>query len=526
MNLLAREIVLIAINNKIHSQKELYSIQREIAKKNNSQFIPNDLLLKQYRKITKKEGIGENEKILSLFRLKATRSLSGIVVVSVLTKPYDCPGKCIYCPTEKGTPKSYLKNEPAVARALLCNFNPYTQVQARLKSLYDIGHPVSKINIRIVGGTWSYYDKKYQLWFIKELFRATNSFGNRKKTEINLSLEKQQEKNEKAKSKIVEISIETRPDYINIEEIKRLRKYGITKVELGIQSIYDDVLKYNKRGHLNLENIKATKILKDAGFKVSYQVMLNLPKSNFKRDLKMFKKIFNDKKYKPDYLKIYPLAIVKSAKVYKDYKEGKLMIYNKNQLVKLIKKIKCMIPYFIRIERIIRDIPANEIVTGGAKITNLRQVIINEMKKENLACKCIRCRQIKDNFKNDKLKIFVDKYKSSEGKEFFITCETNDRQKLASILRLRISPNYDLNILKNSAIIREIHTYGMQTGVSKKLKTSPQHKGYGKKMIATAEKITKKNGLKKIAVISGVGVRPYFRSLGYRLKDSYMVKEL
>jgi len=532
INSLAREIVLIVIKRKTKNLRDLYKIQREIAKKNNSQFIPNDVLIKQYRKILKEKGIEENEKILSLFRLKATRSLSGIVVVSVLTKPYNCPGKCLYCPTESGTPKSYLKNEPAVARALLCNYNPYTQVFARLKSLNDIGHSIDKINIRIIGGTWSYYDKKYQNWFIKQLFKAVNDFGRTRKSDLNKSLEQLQKQNEKAKSRIVEISIETRPDFINVNEIKRLRKYGVTKVELGIQSIYDDVLRFNRRGHLNDKNIQATKILKDAGFKISYQVMPNLPKSNFKRDLKMFEQVFENENHKPDYLKIYPLAIVKSAPIYKKYKKGSLKVYSKKDLIKLIKKIKTSVPYFVRIERIIRDIPASDIVEGGAKITNLRQIIATEMKKENKQCKCIRCRQITNNFKNDDFKLFIDEYNASDGKEYFISYETKNRKKLASILRLRIPSQYFekkkhfLNILNDAAIIREIHTYGLQTEVSKNQKTSPQHKGYGKKMLKKAEQIVKENGLKKIAVISGVGARPYFRALGYKLKDSYMVKNL
>jgi len=259
--------------------------------------------------LVKKKTLSRSEFLEKFLRTRPIRSLSGIINISVLTKPYPCPGKCIYCPNQKGIPKSYLKGEPAVQRAILTNFDPYLQVQTRLKSLEKTGHPVDKIELRIIGATWSYYLKRYQTWFVKECFRAANNFPKSSTAVAKIrksKLKELQKKNEKANCRMIGITIETRPDYINIKEIKRMRKLGITRVELGVQSIYDDILKLNRRGHNIQSTIKATKLLKDAGFKVSYQMMPNLPGSNFKRDVKMFRELFSNSDFKPDLLKIYP----------------------------------------------------------------------------------------------------------------------------------------------------------------------------------------------------------------------------
>ena len=432
--------------------------------------------------------------------------MSGIVNVSVLTKPYACPGRCIYCPSQKGVPKSYLKKEPAVQRALLNNFDPYLQVETRLKSLKATGHPIDKIELRIIGGTWSCYDKKYQTQFILQCFNICNN----KKSK---SLEKAQKLNEKAKSRIIGITIETRPDYINEKEIKRLRELGVTRVELGVQSIYDDVLRLNRRNQDISDVIKGTQLLKDAGFKVSFQMMPNLYGSTFKKDVEMFKELFTNQDFQPDLLKIYPLALVKEASLYKIYKQKKFKLYNEKELIKLLIEIKKHIPYYVRIERIIRDIPSEYIITGGVKTSNLREIIQRKTK-----CKCIRCREIKGDYIKEKLYLFRQNYNASNSKEIFLSFENKDRTHLYSLLRLRI--------LKDSAIIREVHTYGQMVPLSEKRK-APQHKGLGKKLIKEAEKIAKKEFNKnEMLIISGIGVRPYYRKQGYKLKDTYMIKKL
>ena len=462
---------------------------------------------------------------------RKVRSLSGIVNVSVLTKPYPCPGKCIYCPIQKGIPKSYLKDEPAVMRAIANNFSPYKQTQARIKALKNTGHPIDKIEIRIIGGTWSYYPKKYQEWFVEECFRACNEFSRKiNKNVKRRSLKKEQKKNEKSKCKIVGMSIETRPDFINEKEVKKLRLLGVTMVEIGVQSIYDDVLTINKRGHDVDSVIKATEILKNYGFKVLYQMMPNLLGSTVKRDKEMFEFLFTKQEFQPDLLKIYPCVLLKETPLYKIWLEKKYKPYSKKQLIGLLKSIKKKIPYYVRIQRIIRDIPSQNIVVGPGKISNLRQIIARDMEKENWRCNCIRCREVRENYNpKEKIYLYRQEYEASNGKEIFLSYESKDRTKLYSLLRLRISytkrkPVFP--VLKNSAIIRELHTYGRLVPISQKEK-APQHRGLGKKLIAEAEKITKNEfKLKKVAVISGVGVREYYRKLGYRLKDTYMVKYL
>ena len=472
-----------------------------------------------------------------MLKTRPIRSLSGIVNISVLTKPYPCPGRCLYCPIEKGIPKSYVSGEPAVERAKKLKFNPYLQVKRRIEMLAIEGHPTDKVELRIVGGTWSYYPKKYQLWFVKKCFEACNG-------KMAGNLKKSQKLNEKAKHRIVGLSIETRPDFVNIEEINKfdsaasaaeikwLRELGVTMVELGVQSIYDDVLKLNIRGHGAKETILATKLLKDAGFKVLYQMMPNLPGSNLKRDEEMFEELFKNPDFQPDLLKIYPCAILKTAPLYKWYLKKKYKPYSEKQLIGLFKKIKNAIPYYVRIQRISRDIPSLKIVAGPAKISNLRQMLADSMKKESWQCRCIRCREVREKYDpKEKLYLFRQDYKASGGKEIFLSLENpgsrtsvhygaGKNRKLYSLLRLRITST-------GGVIIRELHTYGPLVSIGKKERQKTQHIGLGKKLMAKAEEIVKKEfKLNKIVVISGIGVRNYFRKLGYKLKDTYMVKEI
>ena len=289
-------------------------------------------------------------------------------------------------------------------------------------------------------------------------------------------------------------------------------------VEIGVQSIYDDVLKLNQRKHGAREIVGATKLLKDAGFKVLYQMMPNLPGSSPSRDLKMFRTLFADSRFQPDLLKIYPCALIKASPLYKWWEAGRYKPYTEKQLINLVKSIKKIIPYYVRIQRIARDIPSHSIVAGPAKISNLRQMVSGN-------CKCIRCREVKGDYNpKEKLYMFRQDYESSNGKEIFLSFENKDRSKLYSLLRLRICEE---NTSPHVAIIREIHTYGQLQPIGGGLTpaVSPQHKGLGKKLVKEAEKITKDEfGINKIAVISGVGVRNYWRKLGYKLKNTYMVK--
>ncbi|MFA7254182.1 MAG: tRNA uridine(34) 5-carboxymethylaminomethyl modification radical SAM/GNAT enzyme Elp3 [Patescibacteria group bacterium] len=547
MSKLVEKFIIELSASNIDNISDLQKFQRRFAKKSLGQFIATDKLSEFYQKMIADGTIARSERLDSLLRLKSTRSQSGIVVISVLTKPFPCPGKCIYCPSERNVPKSYLSNEPAVMRAIMCKYDPFLQVSLRLKALKAVGHTTDKINIRIIGGTWSYYPRGYQTWFIKRMFEAANDnltipakaviqknklldFGSQVPARNSTILERLQEINESAKHRIVEISVETRQDYINKNELKRLRKLGVTKVELGVQSLYDKVLRLNKRGNLDMDTILATKLLKDAGFKVSYQMMLNLPGSNQQMDIGMFQELFANPLYMPDHLKIYPMALLRNTGAYQLYKDGKFKPYSSAQLSRVLTIIKASVPEFCRIERVIRDIPSGEIVEGGAKVSNLRQDVLAIMKKDGIFCRCIRCREIKSNFKTGQKTILVRRdYESSGGKEIFLSIETEDGQKLISFLRLRISKNSD-NIypcLKDAALIREIHTYGEQVEVGMTKINAPQHRGFGKSLMLEAEKIAKEESkVVKMAVISGVGVRGFFRKLGYHLEQTYMTKKL
>lgn len=482
-------------------------------------------LLKAYRKLTRTGKLNPDKKIENLLRTRKVRSLSGITAITVITsprpqwssgKPISCPWNCLYCPDEKNMPKSYLANEPACMRAELTNFDPYKQTEARLNSLKAAGHATDKIELIVLGGSWTVYPKQYQSWFIKRCFDACNQSSSP-------TLRQAQKKNEIAKNRIIGITLETRPDYITSKEIKRMRNLGCTRVELGVQTIYNNILNYNRRGHGIKETITATRLLKNAGIKVTYHIMLNLPKSNLKKDEKIFDELFSNPDFQPDQLKIYPCVILKTAPLYKIWKQKKYKPYTENQLINLLIRIKKKIPPYVRIIRVIRDIPSPSIVAGN-KVSNLRQII---KQKTGDICRCIRCREIKSGkVKVGNIKLERREYQASEGKEIFLSFEDIKQDKLLAFLRLRITNQWTIPTLNNSAIIRELHTYGHVAKLSKKSNLKfVQHKGLGKKLMNIAEKIVKtETKFKKISVISGIGVREYYRKLGYRQNGEYMVK--
>jgi len=580
------QYIISELNKKVSEKRRLSleflsRLKRKASRKFGLPCPTNIELLKTFREMVEKNVILSPSKdvmtrqahhdilkqIESILVTKNIRTSSGVAVIAVLTKPYHCPGTCVFCPNEKNMPKSYLSNEPAVMRAILTDFHPYKQTSARLKSLKATGHEIDKIELIVMGGTFSYLPKNYQTWFIKECFRACNEFNNKKNLKI-LSLESHQKINVKSKCRIVGLTLETRPDYINEKEIINMRKLGATRVELGVQSVYDDVLKLNKRGHDRTEIIKATKLLKEAGFKINYHMMPNLPGSNYKKDLAMFKEQFSNPDFQPDMLKIYPCVVVKNAPIYKWYKDGKYKPYSDKKLIELLSEIKKIIPYYVRITRLIRDIPSTSIVAGN-KVSNLRQALKKKSEEEDWQCKCIRCREVRNQnpillkercgMVKD-LKLFRQDYEASNGKEIFLSFEDKERKYIYSLLRLRVNDSVIakseatrqsqnltqlsscpiippapftkgganiITALQNASIIREIHTYGTLAPIKSIGEKHTQHTGLGKKLIQEAEKITSQEfKLKKIAVISGVGVRDYYRKLGYRLEDGYMVKKM
>jgi len=580
-----------SIKQKIQTPQDLARIKREGAFRFGKIMPTNIQLLKVYHKLLKKGKIKKYPALEKLLKTRGIRTSSGVAIITVLTKPWPCPGQCLYCPNEAGMPKSYLKNEPAAQRAFLTKFNPYLQVKTRLQALEMTGHSTDKIELIVLGGTWSAYPKNYQYWFIKECFRAGNDTNSKIKNQksklqfkiqnLRRKLKTEQHKNETARHRIVGLTLETRPDYITIDEIKKMRDLGCTRVELGVQSIYDDVLKKNLRGHDVAATIYATRLLKNAGFKINYHMMLNLPGSTTKRDERMFIELFSDGRFQPDLLKIYPCSVLRTAPLYKIWKHGGFKPYSEKQLINLILRIKQKIPSYVRIQRIIRDIPGASIV-AGSRLTNLRQIIhqlkgVRYPSKRYLTpfCRCIRCREIRGSYlPTDKIKLFRRDYKASDGKEIFLSFEDKKQEKLYALLRLRIPQKYNkippnlpllkggelppfvregwggfkkslptlisnsIPVLKDAALIRELHTYGHLVPLSpergspagepsRRVNYAAQHTGLGKKLMSAAEKIAQKEfGFKKIAVISGIGVRQYYKNLGYKLENEYMIKKL
>ncbi len=517
------KIVKNLLSEKNLTREKIASAKRKIAGAVKSASPLNAALFRVYQKLLKQGKIKQNKNLELMLKKREIRTLSGVAPIAVLTKPYPCPGRCAYCPTEKGMPKSYLSNEPAVMRAIAYGFDPYRQVVGRIKTLEANGHPTDKLELIVIGGTWSALPRSYQNWFIKRCFDGAN-----KKTAKNLAAA--QKKNETAAHRIIGITLETRPDKITPAEIKQMRGLGATRVELGVQAIDNKILKKNLRGHDVAETIRATKLLKDAGFKICYHLMPNLPGSTPAKDFKMFKEIFSNPDFQPDMVKIYPCVVTRGSKIYRWWKQDKYKPYSDKQLSNLLIDIKKIIPPYVRINRLIRDIPSPSIEAGN-KISNLREIISAEMARQDLRCKCIRCREVghQKNIKITAPKLFIKKYKASGGTEYFISYESPDQKILYAFVRLRIPDLKNQPVLpelKDAALIRELHTYGHLVPIDKNSPGATQHLGLGKKLMAKAENIARKSGIKKMAVISGVGVREYYKKLGYQKEGTYMVKNI
>jgi len=533
------KLKLVAIIRQVEGKKRLSAKKwAQILKmypKEESGFFSKSEVIAGYRKFAGKYGLKPfGEKIVELIRMKPIRTLSGVTPVTVLTKPYSCPGKCIFCPTDVKMPKSYLFAEPGAQRALRNKFDPYLQTYNRLKAFADIGHNTSKVELIILGGTWSFYPEEYQIWFAKRCFEAMSDFAeattdknNFKKTPKSKvkseklakadweSLFKEQKRNEKAKSRCVGLVVETRPDYISKEEVIRIRKLGGTKVQIGYQSLKDSVLKANKRGHDVRATKRAMKLLRQAGFKIHAHWMANLLGSSPKRDVADFKKIFSDKHFRPDELKIYPTSLIESAELVVCYKSGKWKPYSKAELLEVISKGMLEVPEYCRVTRVIRDFSSDDIVAGNKK-TNFRQIVETKLKKEGKKLKDIRFREIKDervSFGDLKLKDLT--YKTQVGIEVFLQFVTKSN-KIVGFLRLSL-PNVKSFIkeIDKSAMIREVHVYGKAVAIGKIRKGKPQHIGLGKRLIEEAKKRAEKEGFKDLAVISAVGTRIYYRKLGF-----------
>jgi len=451
------------------------------------------------------------------------RSWSGIIPVSVFTGGVGCPFNCVYCANEPNMPKSYFSDEPAVMRAIHNNFDPYKQVFNRLQMLYLSGHPLDKIELIIQGGTFSFYDRAYREEFVKGCFDAANTDieqairTGRLTPKTSASLLDAQNKNETAKQRIIGLTIETRPDFLDRSEIDFLRTLGVTRVEMGVQAPDEQILKLIKRGHGLKEIWEATKLMKDAGLKVTYHLMPGLPGSNPQKDLKMLEEIFTNPKYKPDNLKFYPTSVVKYSELAEWHEAGKYQPYSETDLTELVLKFKKnIVPPWLRIQRLVRDLTTNDILVDTFP-SNLRQKLETELARQKIKCPCIRCREIKAQTKADNLRLEILDYPASEGTEHFLQF-VDLKNRLYALLRLRIA--------EGKAIVRELHVYGEATPLGEHAKTKTQHTGLGQKLLENAEAITKAQGINQLSVIAGIGAREYYRKLGYQLEGTYMLKSL
>ena len=497
----------------------------------------NAEMLAYYRDLVARGEQQPNKQAEQVLRKVKVRSNSGVAVVSLLTKPFPCPGKCIYCPNEAAMPKSYLSKEPAAARALANGFDPYAQVHNRLRALVANGHPVSKLEVIVIGGTWSFYDEAYQEQFISEIYRAANEFGRdgaaRTRSE-QMTLEALQKENETASARIIGLSIETRPDFITERELDRLRRFGVTKVEIGVQHLDDAVLAQNKRDMTAAQIAAATELMRNAGFKVVYHMMPNLSGSTPEMDISMFSNLFSRRSYHPDMLKVYPCVVLHNSLLYTLWERGEFRAYTDDELLHVLIEAKKQVPKYVRILRVIRDIPASYIVAGST-LSNMRQVIQADQKRNHWQCVCIRCREIR----NERVTLNAYSlqritYQTETGTEVFLSFEHVTDNKCAAFCRLRLPDvgatrtfTGNLEVLQGAALIRELHTYGQLVEVSEKGMREGQHRGLGMRLMQEAERIAREAGYTKMAVISGVGVREYYRNkLGYTLDRTYMVKAL
>ena len=483
---------------------------------------------------------------------KVQKSQSGIISISVLTSgvpeytnkegvrvkgTFSCLHNCSFCPNEKPSidnnwtqqPKSYLYTEPAVLRANQNDFDPIKQMNSRISSLIRMGHQVDKIELIVLGGTWSEYPKEYQEEFITSLYYSANTYFDEIKRQIQ-SLEEEIEINESSIIHIIGLTLEMRSDSICMREIERLRRFNCTRVQLGIQHSNNDILRLNNRGETIEITKRAIKLLKDNCYKIDGHLMLNLYGSSPELDREMLNNFLEDEDIQIDQMKIYPCAVVPFTKIKELYEEGIYKPYEDIYLFELIKEFKMKINPQIRINRIIRDISGHYILGGySQQYTNLRQILKEDMKKNNWNCRCIRCREVKDNIYNpEEVELIVYKYKSSGGDEYYISYETS--KYLIGFIRLRLTDVSkkikQLPILNECGLIRELHIYSTLSNVGEKNEYSTQHKGYGRRLIEKAEEIAKENGFRKMAIIAGTGVRNYYRKFNYKLEETFMIKDI
>lgn len=487
----------------------------------------------------------QKEIVKPLLKRKPVRTASGVSPVAIMTSPKMCPhGKCLYCP---GGPASeftdsaqaYTGDEPASMRAKQNDYDPYGQVMLRLNQLQYIGHPVDKIDLILMGGTMTSRSHDYQVWFVKRALEAMNDYNPEKEPDpSNVDsfaqdshkfkyIEDVIEENETSDVRCIGITFETKPDWCGHEQIDRMLSVGGTKVEVGVQTTYERINREMHRGHGIQASINANKWLRDAGFKVGYHMMPGQPGMSKQMCIEDFRRIFNNENWKPDYLKIYPTLVVKGTRVYDMWKREDYDPLTNEQAADVIAEIMSMIPKYVRLSRVQRDIPAQNIESGVWK-SNLRQLAHQKLEEKGLTCNCIRCREVglSDDIPS-KTEMNTMTYKSARGTEYFISIDGVDTDSLIGFCRLRFPDNPHREELEDSSIVRELHVYGNEIGIESSDSNSWQHKGFGESLMNRAENISRENGYNKISVISGIGAREYYRNkLNYKQDGPYVSKNI
>jgi elongator complex protein 3 len=498
-------------------------------------YIPKHSLVAAYRQLVVDGEWEADPALLSRIRMKPGRSLSGVTTVTVLTKPYPCPGHCVFCPDDARMPKSYLIDEPGAMRGLQNAFDPYLQVSTRVASLEVIGHPVDKIELLILGGTWSAYRRDYQEQFVQRCFEAMND-------EPAADLSAAQARNETTAHRNVGLVIETRPDEITPAELAWLRRLGVTKVQMGAQSLNEEILALNQRGHTVEQTRKACALLRSAGFKIVLHWMPNLLGATLDSDRADFARLWQEAPVGlglcPDEIKIYPTQLLRGTDLFEFWRRGEYTPYTTEELIGLIADIKPTIPEYCRVNRVIRDIPSPHVVEGNRR-TSLRQDVMVELDRRGQHCRCVRCREIRQRTVSaETLQLRDQVYYPADAEEHFLSYVDPDN-RLAGYLRLSL-PRHPAGAaaegvtlplplfadLAGAALVREVHVYGQSLPVGAELPGAAQHSGLGTQLLERAAQIACEAGFRRLAVIAAVGTRLYYEKRGFERGELYMVKPL
>lgn len=524
------EILDLIFQNNIRTKQQLERLKIQVSKKRGLEEIPkNSELLKAYRHRRKARNEHQNDEwLFDLLQTKPIRTRSGVSIVAVMASPYPCPGKCIYCPETNGIPKSYVGREPAALRGKQNNFDPYLQVQQRLTQYYNTGHPVDKVQLIIMGGTFLATPTDYQVWFVQRCLDAITGTCAASFSEAVHHAETSQVRN-------IGITFETRPDYCQPIHVDRMLELGGTWVELGVQTLSDEIYQKIQRGHRLHDVVEAIQVAKDSGLKVTAHIMPNLFSSP-EEDITLFKQLYTDSCFKPDALKIYPCLLLEGTELFNLWKKGVYTPYSEEEVVRVLAAAMEITPPWIRIQRVQRDIPVN-LTPHSVQYGNHRELAHALLKARDTRCRCIRCREVghvsakkSGSLDFERLELVTRRYKASEGEEFFLSFEDSITDVLIGHLRLRIPSKkaYRPEICEcPSVLVRELHVYGpmIEVGASAH-QNSWQHLGLGRKLLLEAERLGLQNGAEKIVVTSGIGARKYYERLGYRLEGLYEVKYL